>query len=468
MIMQRLILVVLTILLACGPAATLTAADPIDIGSRLELFVDDALIEHRSGDVDLHLHRPVPKEVVLVTDRPWEGNTSAYYTVFRDGDMFRMYYRGSHFDTETRRGTHRELACYAESRDGIDWHKPELGLFEFEGSKANNIVWDGVGTHNFTPFKDLNPDCSDDARYKALARASGGLVAFQSSDAIHWRLIRDEPVITEGAFDSQNLAFWDTERGEYRAYWRIFKNGVRDIRTATSRDFLQWEPWSDLDYGDAPREHLYTNAVLPYERAPHLLLGFPTRFLPATQQVEPTLMTSRDGQHWRRWTPALIPLDAPQERDGNRSNYMAWGLVPLPGDARHYSVYASEAYYTGADSRLRRFTYRVDGFVSVRASNQGGELVTKPLRFVGDRLVINVATSDGGSVQVEIQDAAGKPIEGFALADTRQISGDSIEQTVSWASGADVSKLAGQPVRLRFSLRSADLYSLRFVNEVSP
>jgi hypothetical protein len=289
------------------------------------------------------------------------------------------------------------------------------------------------------------------------ARGALRAVAFQSADAIHWSLIREQPVITEGAFDSQNLAFWDSQRGEYRAYWRIFKDGVRDIRTATSPDFLQWSPWSDLEYGDAPREHLYTNAVLPYERAPHIYLGFPTRFLPGTQQVEPILMTSRDGQHWRRWPEALIPLDAPEERDGNRSNYMAWGLVQLPGDARHYSVYASEAYYTGADSRLRRFTYRVDGFVSLRAGLPGGEVVTKPLCFQGDRLVVNFAASEGGSVQVEIQDAAGNPIEGFAWPMPAASRGRD-RQTVGWTTGAEVSTLSGQAVRLRLVLRNADLY----------
>jgi hypothetical protein len=465
--MQKQVLMALILGLVFTPWVMVQAAEPISIGSRLELFVDDALVEHRRGDVDFYLHKPVPREVVLVTDQPWEGNTSAYYTVFRDGDLYRMYYRGSHFDTEKRRAAHRELACYAESDDGIHWRKPELGLFEFEGSKANNIVWDGLGTHNFTPFKDLNPDCPAEARYKALARSSGGaprgLVAFQSADAIHWSLIREQPVITEGAFDSQNLAFWDSQRGEYRAYWRIFKDGVRDIRAASSDDFLQWSPWSDLEYGDAPREHLYTNAVLPYERAPHIYLGFPTRFLPGTQQVEPILMTSRDGQHWRRWPEALIPLDAPDQRDGNRSNYMAWGLVQLPGDARHYSVYASEAYYTGADSRLRRFTYRMDGFVSLRAGLPGGEVVTRPLCFQGNRLVLNFAASEGGSVQVEIQDVDGNPVEGFGLADARPLRGDEIEQTVGWTTGAEVSTLSGQVVRLRLVLRNADLYSFRFL-----
>ncbi len=89
-----------------------------DIGSRRELFVDDFLIETIKG-AELKMHRPVPRDVAIVCDAPWEGNTSAYYTIFADGDRFRMYYRGAHFDEKTKNSAHPEFTCYAESRDGI-------------------------------------------------------------------------------------------------------------------------------------------------------------------------------------------------------------------------------------------------------------------------------------------------------------------------------------------------------------
>ena len=132
----------------------------IEIGSRLELFVDDHLIERLSG-AELRLHRPEPQNVVLSHDEPWEGNSCGYVTVFQDGDIYRMYYRGSglsYVNPDARQ--HQQYYCYAESRDGIEWHKPSLGLFEFEGSTDNNIVLDEEPpTHNFTPFKDTNPEC---------------------------------------------------------------------------------------------------------------------------------------------------------------------------------------------------------------------------------------------------------------------------------------------------------------------
>ncbi len=461
-------------LVLLAAAAAGPADDEVrDIGSRLELFVDDWLIAEING-VELRLHHPTPREVILHFDKPWEGNTCGYVTVFQDGDLYRMYYRGSHFDWDTRKATHPEVTCYAESRDGIHWTKPPLGLFEFNGSKENNIVWAGPGCHDFTPFKDTNPDCPPDARYKALGRVEGGLIAFKSPDGIHWSLISDKPVITKGAFDSQNLAFWDPTRRRYVEYHRAFRNGVRDIMTCTSMDFIHWTDPVWLDYGDAPREHLYTNAIQPYFRAPHIYVGFPNRFLPQRKKIaehpspgvnDGVFMTSRDGLHFHRWIEAFLRPGLQKERWWQRNNYAAWGLVvtksSIEGAPDEISLYYNEHYYIG-DNRLRRYTIRMDGFVSVHAGYPGGEFVTRPLKFSGRRLVLNYSTSAAGGIRVEIQDTDGKPIPGFALDDCPELFGDAIEEAVRWKGGDDVSALAGKVVRLRFVLRDADVYALRF------
>jgi len=398
---------------------------------------------------------------VLTTDQPWEGNTSAYYTIFRDGDLFRMYYRGSHWDETNNRAGHREVTCYAESRDGIEWVKPDLGLFEFNGSKQNNIVWDGIGTHCFAVFKDENPACPAAARYKAISRGrplgKRGLYVFKSPDGLKWSLLAPEPVITEGAFDSQNLAFWDPVREQYREYHRTFVNGVRAIMTSTSDDFINWTEPVLLSYGDAPDQQLYTNAISPYSRAPHFMIGFPTRYLPNQgQRVEPQFMSSRDGRTFKRWLEPVIPENAPQDRTGNRSNYMAWGIVALPQRQDKLSVYATEAYYTGPDSRLRRFSYRVDGFVSASATEQG-QWLSKPLTFSGQEMLINAKTNRGGSIQVQLETPAGEP-----LAVSRPITGDSTEHRTEWLSGQPLADIAGTPVRLRFIIQNGDLFSFRF------
>ena len=443
-----------------GAVAADDAAAAIKIGSRLEPLVDDALIERLSGSAKLMVQRPTPREVVLTADAPWEGNTSAYYVVFQDGDLFRMYYRGSHFDEQTMKATHREVACYAESKDGLHWTKPKLGLFEFNGSKDNNIVWDREGTHCFTPFMDTNPAAKPEGRYKAVTRVKGGLIALQSADAIHWQPMSDKPVITKGAFDSQNLAFFDPQLGKYRAYHRAFRK-VRDIMTETSDDFLTWTEPQWLEYTGAEPEHLYTNTVRPYPGAPHILIGFPTRFLPAMQQTEPTFMVSRDGLHFHRYTEPVIRTSDPADRDGNRSNYMAWGLVQLPGD-KDWSVFAKEAYYKGPGSRLRRFTYRPDGLVALTAGADGGEALTRPLEFSGSRLVLNYRTAQGGSLRVELQDASGKPLPRFSAADCQPLSGDALQGKVTWQASDNLNSLAGKPVRLKLMLKDAEVFSLRF------
>ena len=177
-------------------------------------------------------------------------------------------------------------------------------------------------------------------------------------------------------------------------------------------------------------------------------------------------MTSRNGLRFKRWGEAIIRPGLQKDCWVNRNHMTGWGILvtksDYPNAPDELSIYSSEGYYTGLASRLRRFTYRIDGFVSVQAPLSGGEFVTKPLVFEGQELVMNFSTSAAGSVRVEIQNAAGQPVPGLALADAPVIFGDEIERVVSWKGGSDVRQLAGTPVRLRFVMKDADLYSIRF------
>ncbi|WP_240928101.1 hypothetical protein [Thalassoroseus pseudoceratinae] len=479
--------------------------DVTDIDTRRELFVDDVLIERLTGQANRRLHQPRPCDIALKHDEPWEGSGSGYHSVFQDDDVYRMYYKAWHLEAIQGRlnSSHHPLfCCYAESKDGIEWQKPNLGLVEFEGSKQNNIVLasgilNGANIDAGHPavFKDQNPDTPADSRYKAIVRSRKprGLHVLGSPDGLHWTPLSKEPVITEGAFDSQNLAFWDPTIGKYRAYWRIFSNNIRAIRTATSDDFVHWGLHTELQYKDSPAEHLYTNQVKPYHRAPHILIGFPTRYvdrgwsdstkaLPelehrelrgssteryGTAVTEGLLMASRDGVRFNRWNEAFLRPGIQRPGTWNYGHqYIAWHVVEtkshLPGAPPELSLYATESYWTGSGSALRRYTLRLDGFVSVNAPMSGGELFTKPVTFAGTELRLNFATSAAGGIRVEIQDTDGSALPGYGLDDCQVIFGDELDRTVSWKSGGDLSNLNGRPVRLRFQLKDADLYAYRF------
>ena len=447
----------------------------INIESRLEPFIDEHLVD-RLEDLSLILHKPTPREIAVVHDEPWEGNVSLYHTVFADKDRFKMYYRGAHYDSETRQVTN-EVACYAESSDGINWSKPTLGRVTHRGSGQNNIIWNGIGSHNFTPFKDKNPDCRVEEQYKALASGKGGLYAFRSTDGIDWSLISEDPVITEGAFDSQNLAFWDVTRRHYVDFHRQYNQEaeVRDIMTSTSVDFHHWTDPVFLKYPDIEPEHLYTNQITPYHRAPHIFIGLPKRFIPTRSAwdhqydgvSDAVFMTSRDGVNFKRWGEAIIRPGLQKERWVNRNNGAAWGILETgsstPGTPNELSIYSAEGYYQGTASRMRRFTWRIDGFTSIHAKLRGSQLLTKPLIFTGKSLTLNFSTSAAGYIRVEVQHENGSPVEGLSLEDSDELYGDSIEQVVMWkGESPDLSCLAGPPIRLRVLMSDADLFSIRF------
>jgi len=222
--------------------------------------------------------------------------------------------------------------------------------------------------------------------------------------------------------------------------------------------------------------------VQPYFRAPHIYISLPGRLMEGRRALtveqakemeldafgggindcaDGVLQTSRagSGRFDRTFLEALV---RPGRGNGNwvsRTNYPACGIVQT-GPAE-MSIYV-QRHYGLKTAHLERLTLRLDGFASVHASAKGGDLFTRPVCFAGNSLELNCSTSAAGGVRVEIQDAGGRPIKGFGLADSIEIIGDDIARVARWTGGANVSKLAGQPVRLRFQLRDADLYSFQF------
>lgn len=479
---QKRLLLTFLCLMTAASASMALADDPsqtVDIGSRRELFVDRHLVGSLKGAA-LTLNRPRDMGVAVQFDNPWEGAFCGYCTVIKDGDTFRVYYRG--LPKSGNDGNSNEVYCYAESTDGIHWKKPNLGIFEVRGTKENNIILADHApfTHNFCPMLDTRPDVPKAERYKALGGTSRtGLVAFVSADGLHWKKLREKAVITRGAFDSQNVPLWSASEGQYICYFRVFVDGFRRISRTTSKDFLNWTEPELMEYDNGLIEHLYTNQTSPYFRAPHIYIGIAARFFPSrrvltTEQakkigVDPkyfndcsdaVLITTRGGHEYSRTFPeGFVRPGIGLQNWVSRTNYPALNVVQTSKDKMSFYVNQN---YGQATAHLRRYEIRLDGFASVRAPYAGGEMTTKPLKFTGKQLDLNFATSAAGGIRVEIQDAAGKPIPGYSLADANELIGNEISRSASWKSSSDVSGLAGKTVRLRFVMKDADLYALRF------
>ncbi len=446
----------------------------LEIGARRELFVDDYLVD-RLIDTSFHLHPPIRREVVFQVRAPLENACTGCYNFTRDGDRILVYYRGFYPIGEQGADLgERQTTNLLTSTDGITFERPNLGLID-DGS--NNILNRGIHAHNFCTFLDGKPGIPLDERFKAVGGVGkDSLYGFVSPDGLNWAKVQEEPLHITGAFDSVNVPLWDPHAQCYRIFSRYFAetpNGmIRAIQSCVSDDFIHWsEPEPHVYDEGLPLEHFYTNATVPCPGAEHILLSFPMRFLPdrvvdtagmdypGRGLSDAVFMSSRDGVHWTRTFPeAWIRPGTDYRNWSHRSCTPAVGLVETAPD--EWSMYISE-HYGWDTNRIRRLTVRPHGFASVRAGYHGGEIITKPIKFAVGNLYLNYATSAAGSIAVEIQDASGTPIEGYKSQDMDPIYGDAFDREIRWHHQFNLSRLKNTPVRLRFILNDADLFSFR-------
>lgn len=494
---QTMRAIVLALVFVTGLAAHVTA-QPLSIGDRRELFLDKYLIDRLDGAA-LKMQMPQYTEPPRLLDKPitvlqqdsLRGRTTRYdlqyrpviKTVFKDGSVFRAYgdwervnpYRPQSQEMQAL----RTVNIYSESRDGIHWTQPSLGIHDIPEMPEKNsavIAYEHGAGHNFCPFLDTRPGVPPEERYKGVGGVyvdpvrqkhiletygPGGLKGYVSPDGLRWKRVQELPIIPNewGAFDSHNVAYWSEHEQRYVCYWRVLDNkftpSVRAVRRSTSTDFIHWEPPVDVKLND-PGEQIYWPNMKPYFRAPHIILALPTRISGNAAAVEGLLACSRDGVNFDRTFPEVffrpgvgVFFHGPY---GNRCHYTSHSVVQTgPAEMSLYTL-----------DGLRRFTLRLDGFSSLSAPYAGGEMTTKPLVFKGRLLEINVQTAGVGSVRIEIQNEAGQPIPGFTLADCVPFCGDDIAHVAAWKAGSNVGQLAGKPVRLRFVMKDADVYSFRF------
>jgi hypothetical protein len=460
---------------------TLTALDAQAVGDSGEperdrfLLLDSRIIDATEnvrltiGKVQKHKDNPLFEE-----DKPWEKRfDNLYANVMYDEDqkIYKCWYSPFIKDHSSKGMTieeryqkeyeppPREMAiCYATSKDGIKWTKPEMGLVEFGGSKANNILWRGgqgeggtEGPHGTGIFKDLH-DPDPKRRYKAFLKAEILSVAF-SADGIKW----SEPVTcpeADSAGDTHNNAFWAPTLGKYVGITRQWAqpNGRQVVRT-TSEDFINWKKCKIVLEGLNPRYQTYAMPVFFHGG---IYLGLVAIHDQEEDRVWTELTWSPDTVKWNRVLPGtpLIPNSPGKEGEYD------WGCVYAAANP----VFLEDEirlYYGGSDGHHNIWrngffclaTLRPDGFAGYEQKNKDKPAIitTTPIPYSKQSIQVSADVSKGGSIQVSILGKGGKKI-----ATTKTIS-----ESVS-DGRLDIMKIKADKVQLRFELNNAKLFSFSF------
>lgn len=478
---------------------------------RARLFVDLHDIELRENVVrTFHQATKYGRHPVLRQEASWEKHPGMTASVIYDEEeqVFKAWYMAG----VPREGHAAHVQCLALSPDGIHWERPEIGIHEFDGSKRNNIVIPATHHDGMDHWESMLKDPlvqggpergGHPAQYKAVGWSSydwdgpmSGIYTAWSPDGINWSH-SPEPIFhfhprpgtaDLGPIGDAQSFMIDTIRKRYVAFLR---DGMKRSMS-TSEDFVNWtrpKPFLDILNEE---ETLYNNTGFVYGEQ---YLGFLTHFdrnaYAQTQTLH--LLSGRDGETWRRpgfgmgrYTP-LIPTGEVGEWD--RFQILLTGAPPIRvGDRLHI-------YYRGTSRRHNKVrgefepridpdqdeprfplappgartsmaiglaTIRLDGFASIDASYDGGWIQTRPLALGGEHLSVNVV-SDWGDARVELLDERDKPIPGYTRDECIPMSRDSVDARVRWKERESVAELAGRPVKLKFYLRNARLYSYRCV-----
>jgi hypothetical protein len=431
------------------------------------LFLDPRVIdkmEHtvlRVGTVTKDSRNPLFAE-----DQPWEVRyDNLYPNIHWDAaaKLYKCWYSPFIVDasaTNTKRadwtkspykpGRDREMGvCYATSRDGIRWEKPELGLVEFNGSRKNNLV--ARGPHGAGVYFD--PQETDPSRrYKMLLQGKSTSGA-SSPDGLRWT--EPVPFPSIGAIgDTHNNAIYSPTLGRYVGITRLWDRPVRQrlVGRTESPDFRAWTPAVEILRAEAGHPENQTYAMPIFEHG-GLFFGLLMIFHVPTDTVHCELAWSTDSLSWQRLEPGtpLIPKGAAGAPDSG-CVYAGTGPVFLDHEVRLYYG-ASNGPHTGwRDGFLCLARTRPDGFAYAGPSGQqAATIVTRPVRL-NDELLLNISAASG-QARIGILNA-----DGFSLDDSVPLQSDATRHVPRWKKGK-LSALRGREVRLLVELRSARAYS---------
>ncbi|MFM2093183.1 MAG: hypothetical protein RIS70_307 [Planctomycetota bacterium] len=481
---------------ATGGIALALAADPVSpettipLGSRKALLVDRKFVADSLG-TRLQLHPPKKTgERLIESEHPWESATINWFSILKDGDLYRMWYEC--YDVEGWPTADDTSFCYAESRDGIHWTKPKLGLYSYRGSTQNNILFRqiGEGTHRSRVHGNcvfIDPSAPPDARYKCISQGQFQGIAdlpyfvagMSSPDGLHWK--RDPQPICRIFADSQYSGFWDDRTRQYSIFGRVPGRGGRAIGRSSAAQFAGFSPFARVlqsDDADPTEADLYNPACMRYPGETDLYVMFPSLFRHQQDTLEIRLAVSRDLETWtwpERETP-LLGLGADGGFDSG-SLYMGNGGCLRTGSEWSFYFSGSSLKHREvelnflADPKNRRVISRAvaspDRLVSVVAHNDRGQFTTPPLEIRGTQLRLNAITATNGEIRVAILDRQGKPLPRYGLADCRKIQGDRNDHIAVWGESEKPLSQFDQPVRLQFELHNADLFSFQCVDGTS-
>jgi hypothetical protein len=462
------------------------------------LFIDSQWIQS-SRNVAVTVNPPEEQQVVMSVDRPWESQFIAFYvSVLEDAGRYRMWYT-------CRDKEGRGNVAYAESADGINWNKPELGIVEYEGSYANNLV--GISSLEGTVI--IDPLAPAESRYKYLTTIfKEGIYLYTSPDGIHWNRERDAYLPFNA--DSQIISFYDERKSHYKIYLRGWEStekasaerkrtvvftsantltGQLDVQPDQKAAYL-WKGNNvpaitkelstvfRCDDTDDASCDVYTMAAMAYPLDRSYYIAFPalyahapvssTRKFSNDGRTEVHFIGSKDGETWNRYN--RVPYWKPGVAGAESSEmvYAGYGMFHKNNQLWHYGTgYATthgdiKGRIANSDGVVMLLKHRLDGFVSADTDYTGGEFTTSPIECAGNRLVLNLDTAAAGYAKVEIVSEEGQIIEGFSADRCDMIQKNSTDCTVTWNGDADVSVLAGKQIKLRVISRCCKMYSLRF------
>ena len=458
-----------------------------------QLFFDDVQIRHSSG-LQRILHQPkkhTGNPVIRHHQKPWQHfRAQLYGTVlyFPEQRLFKMWYlAGPRFpDEEPVRINGRlrlpnlQLLAYAESRDGLNWELPELGLVDFNGSRRNNICRFSRENAEGVAVVHDPQDPDPQRRYKAfywehstrglqniepLVSINGMSVSF-SADGKRWSDHPGNPVI-DLASDTGHQALWDAQLKKYVAFGR-FGAGGRRLTRSQSDDFITWSPPKlvfSADAADGRGTQCYGMGITRYEG---VYVGLPWMFHEGTtNRIDVQLAASRDGVNWQRvadrgvfipngprgsWDGGCIFTAAQPLQVVGDQIFVFYSALMLDHEEQRPSRQQRSGY---GESSIGVATLRRDGFVSLRAGSQSGSLITEPFLWKADRkLHLNVDARQG-QIQVAALDEQGKPLDGWKTS--RRIVGDHTDVVVRWPEKREQGP--GRMISLQLTLQQADLYA---------